>query len=351
MFLANAIITPFLNITGDWEMKKNVLRLSFSNRNIQAIFCILILTLLGCSTPGGVKLNPSEIRNMNTQVKEPQQYILGPGDVIRIKFLYSPELNIDSVTIRPDGKISMPLVGDVHAEGLGLEEFNEQLTVKYYKRLGYSLETYTLGIGDTLSIKLLYNNELNSDVKVRPDGKISLPLIDEVMVAGQTPSQLKTLVTNKYAKKLDSEEMPEVTVIVQDFKIPELNVSLVSSASQIVFIGGEVNQPRVINMQGPMKILNAITLAGGTSKNASVDSITLIRYSDPGVANVHLLDLNQVLAGKIPDVVLKPYDIVYVPQMPIAKTDIFMQRIWRIIPTNFLFSFPYNLNPTVKISN
>ncbi len=288
---------------------------------------------------------------MNTQVKEPQRYFLGPGDVIGIKFLYSPELNIDSLTIRPDGKVSMSLVGDVHAEGLALEELNERLTIKYYKKLGYSLKTYTLGIGDTLSIKLLYNSELNSDVKVRPDGKISLPLIDEVVAAGQTPSQLKALIRDQYAKKLDSEEMPEVTVIVQDFKIPELNVSLVSSASQIVFVGGEVNQPRVINMKGPMKMLNAITLAGGVSKNASVDSITLIRYSDPDVANVHLLDMNLVLAGETPDVVLKPYDIVYVPQMPIAKTDIFMQRIWRIIPINFLFSFPYNLNPTVKVSN
>jgi protein involved in polysaccharide export with SLBB domain len=311
-----------------------------------------MLAFLGCSTPSGVKLNLSEIRDMNSQVKVHQRYILGYGDIISIKFLYNPELNNDTVTIGPDGKISMHLIGEVHAEGLTLKKLNTLLTEEYYKTLGYSLDTYTLGIGDTLSIKLLYNSELNSEVKVRPDGKISLPLIDEVMVAGKTPSQLKALVTDKYAKKLDVEETPEVTIMLQDCKIPKLIVSLMNSASQIVYTVGEVNQPKVLNMIGPMKVLQAIALSGGANNNAKLDSIILIRYSNSNAATAHLLDMNQVLAGKIPDVNLKPYDIVFVPKTSMAKTDIFMQRIWRMIPTQFLFSFPYNLNSSeITVTN
>ncbi len=330
-------------------MKKNLLRLRYTTMGIHVSFAIMMLAFLGCSTSGGVKLKPSKIRDMNSQVKTTQQYVLGCGDVISIKFLYNPELNNDTVTIGPDGKISIQLVGEVHAEGMTLTKLNALLTEKYYKTLGYSLNTYTLGIGDTLSIKLLYNSELNSDVKVRPDGKISLPLIDEVVVAGKTPSQLEALVTNKYAKKLDSGETPEVTIIVQDFKIPELNVSLISSASQIVYIVGEVNQPRMLNMTGPMKVLQAIALSGGTNNNASLDSIILLRYSAPNTATAHLLNMNQVLAGKIPDVNLKPYDIVFVPKTSMAKTDIFMQRIWRMIPVQALFSFPYRLDSESEV--
>jgi len=330
-------------------MEKNVLRIWYKNKCIQISFAILTLIFFGCSTPSGLKLNPSEIRDMNSEIKSPQQYILGYGDIISIKFLYNPELNNDAVTIGLDGKISMHLIGEIHAQGLTLPKLNTLLTKKYYKKLGYSLDTYTLGIGDTLSTKLLYNSELNSEVKVRPDGKISLPLINEIMVAGKTPSQLETLVTHRYAEKLESEDIPEITIIVQDFKIPQLNVSLVKSASQIVYIVGEINQPKVMNMTGPMKVLQAIALSGGVNNNARLDSIVLIRHSKTDDATAYLLDMNQVLAGEIPDVDLRPYDIVFVPKTSMAKTDIFMQSIWHMIPPNILFSFPYNLNPDSKV--
>ncbi len=331
-------------------MKKNFLSLRYGNKVFQMCVCIFILVLTGCATPGGVRLNPTDIKDLNSRVKPPPQYNIGAGDVISVRFPYNPELNNDTIIVSPAGNISMPLVGEIHAEGLALSKLNTLLTEKYYKALGYSLDgNYTLGIGDTLSIKLLYNSELNSDVKVRPDGKISLPLIDEIDVAGKTPSQLKAEIAKQYLQKLKADEPPEVTVIVLNFKTPELNVSLMNSASQIVFVGGEVQQPKVVNISGSMKILNAITMAGGTNNNAGLDSIILIRYSDSDTPNAHLLDMNQVLAGKIPDVVLKPYDIIYVPKDSISQADIFMQHIWRILPTSFVFSFPYNLNPESEV--
>jgi len=86
---------------------------------------------------------------------------------------------------------------------------------------------YIIQAGDQLDIKFFYNPELNDSVTVRPDGKISLQLVDEVQAAGQTPAQLDDFLTEKYAKEL---RKPVITVIVKSF------------ASQRVYVGGEVNR-------------------------------------------------------------------------------------------------------------
>jgi protein involved in polysaccharide export with SLBB domain len=139
-------------------------------------------------------------------------------------------------------------------------------------------------------------------------------------------------------------------VIVEDFKVPELSLSLARSASQIVYVGGEVQQPKVVTINGPIRILNAVMMAGGTKDSARLDSVILIRYTDFNTPNVHLLDVNQVLRGELSDVWLKPYDIVYVPKTSIASADVFMQHIWKILPVNFTFTFPYVLNRESEVT-
>jgi polysaccharide biosynthesis/export protein len=309
----------------------------------------LAFVLGGCASSKIKRLDAPAVTEMNTQIKEPPKYVISPGDLICLRFLYSPELNDDEIIIGPDGNISLQLVGEVHAAGLTLTELKEVLTEKYYKTLGYSREAYTLGIGDAISIKLLYNHDLNSDVKIRPDGKISLPLIGEIVTAGLTPAELEKFLTDKYTQKLDPEQTPEVTVIVQEFKVPELNVSLLASASQVVYVGGEVTHPRMINITSPMKMLNAITMAGGMNYNAKSSSVVLIRYNNAETAEAYLVDMNKVAKGKAPDIMLQAYDIIFVPKTSMASADLFMQHIWHMLPTNILFSFPYNLNPNTEV--
>jgi protein involved in polysaccharide export with SLBB domain len=333
----------------DKKMKKHLLSLCSAGMGMLTVCCLLVLALGGCSSPEVKRLDSPAIMEMNSQIKEPPKYLLSPGDLICLRFLYSPELNDDEVIIGPDGNISLQLVGEVHAAGLTLAELNETLTERYYKALGYSREAYTLGVGDAISIKLLYNHELNSDVKIRPDGKISLPLIGEIVTAGMTPAALEAFLTDKYAQKLNPEETTEVTVIVQDFKIPQLNVSLLASASQVVYIGGEVNHPKMINITSPMKMLNAITMAGGINNNAKTNSIVLLRYNNTDIADAYLVNLSKVAKGKAPDITLQAYDIVFVPKTSMAKADLFMQHIWHMLPTNIIVSFPYNINPDTEV--
>ncbi len=88
---------------------------------------------------------------------------------------------------------------------------------------------YLIQPGDGLSIKFFYNPELNDDVVVRPDGKISLQLIDEVQASGKTPSQLDQELTQLYSAEL---KKPAITVIMRSF------------GGQQIFVGGEVGKPQ-----------------------------------------------------------------------------------------------------------
>jgi len=289
-----------------------------------------------------------------------EKYTLGVGDTITIKFLYNSNLN-DEVKIRPDGKISLHLIGEVKAAGVTLAELDTLITPKYYNILGYSMETYTLGVGDIISVKLLYNNELNDEIKIRPDGKISLALIGEIKAAGLTPAQMEFMLTDKYSKQLDSQEMPkvtvnvkisklpELTVNVKDFRLPELAVTLKEAASQAIYIAGEVFQPGMITIRGTLRALEAMIRAGGARDTAELDSVILIRYNGTQKPDVYSISLNKVISGKSPDVILKPYDIVYVPKTFITQLDLFMQHIYRILPVSVVFSLPYNLNPKTEI--
>ena len=340
-------------------MAKGLVCFKFKKLLIFIIFFSGMLALFACQSNMGVELKSSDILNMNIQ-SDPKDYVLGCGDVITIKFLYNSNLN-DEVTIGPDGKISLHLIDQVKAAGLTIPELDSLLTAKYYKVLGYSMETYTLGVGDIITVKLLYNNELNDEVKIRPDGKISLALIGEIKAAGLTPAQLESMLTDKYSKQLDSQEMPkvtvnvkdvklpELTVNVKDFRLPELAVMLKESPSQVIYIGGEVAQPGMLTIRGTVKMLDAMIRVGGARNSAELNNVILIRYNGSQKPDVHSISLNKVLSGKSPDVILKPYDIVYVPKNVITELELFMQHLYRILPVSVVFSFPYNLNPKSEI--
>ena len=123
-------------------------------------------------------------------------------------------------------------------------------------------QEYFIQPGDQLDIKFFYNPELNETVSVRPDGKISLQLVDDVQAAGLTPSQLDEYLTNKYAKEL---RKPVVTVIV------------ISFSGQVVYVGGEVNTPGLIDLSAGMSPLQAVINAGGFRETAMPQGAIVIR--------------------------------------------------------------------------
>ncbi|MBI5577867.1 MAG: polysaccharide biosynthesis/export family protein [Deltaproteobacteria bacterium] len=172
---------------------------------------------------------------------------------------------------------------------------------------------YLVQPGDSLDIKFFYNPELNESVSVRPDGYISLQLVDEVLVAGLEPRQVDDLLTERYSREL---KKPVITVIVRSF------------AGQQVFVGGEVGQQGLIAMPTGLTALQAVMQAGGF-KNTAQPSETVVIRKGPDNRPVPLqVDLNRVLDGSTnaQDFKLQPSDVVYVPKSPIAKANQFVNQ-------------------------
>jgi polysaccharide export outer membrane protein len=171
---------------------------------------------------------------------------------------------------------------------------------------------YVIQPGDQLDIRLFYNPELNEAVTVRPDGKISLQLLDDVQAAGLTPAELDGVLTKKYAREL---KQPVVTVIVRSF------------SGQRVYVGGEVNKPGLIDLTTGMTALQAVINAGGFRETAKPENAIVIRKGRDERPFPVRVDLNEALYGKNrADFQLQPYDIVYVPKTFIAKANKFVNE-------------------------
>jgi polysaccharide biosynthesis/export protein len=316
-----------------------------SSRLVWVALPLAAALLTACaSEPKGPVLDREAIVALNGSASAP--YRLMAGDRIAVRFVYNETLD-DEVTIPPDGRLSLRLVGEVQAAGLTPPELGRTLTQAYAASLGTESDRYVLGIGERLSIKSYYYERLNEDVVVRPDGKISLQLIDEIQAAGLTPSQLRSAINKRFAQYLD---VPDVSVIVRDFKRPEVTVSLREASGQRVYIGGEVRQPGVLPLQTGATLLAAALHAGGPLKSARLDNVALLRHETQQAPALYFINLRAILQGQTPDVALRPLDVIYVPQTGAAETATFLtQNIYNLIPPQFLFTLGYELNNDVSI--
>jgi polysaccharide export outer membrane protein len=184
------------------------------------------------------------------------------------------------------------------------------------------LPEYKLQVGDTLSIKFYRNPELDQTVAIRPDGKISLPFLDDIMCAGLTPAQLDQEITKRFVGEL---AVPDITVIVTEL------------GGHKVYVDGEVFKPSMVQLSGGMTMLNAISSAGGFRPEAIRTQVILIRRDAGGEPVGHAVNLKQVIFGQKPegDVLLKPYDIVYVPRSKIANANLWVKQYIRdMLPIN-----------------
>ena len=168
---------------------------------------------------------------------------------------------------------------------------------------------------DTKGQTDFYNflHRLNETVTVRPDGKISLQLVDEVQAAGLTPSKLDDMLTQKYSSEL---KKPMITVIVKSFE------------GQRIYVGGEVNRQGLITIAGNMTPLQAVLNAGGFKETASPESAIIIRKGPENKPVPIAMNLDEAMHGKSgsADFLLQPDDVVYVPKSAIAKANKFVNQ-------------------------
>ena len=158
---------------------------------------------------------------------------------------------------------------------------------------------YVIGAQDVLDISVWKEPELTRAVPVRPDGKISMPLLNDVQAAGRTPLQLAADITAGLKKFMTD---PQVTVIVTTIN------------SQRVFILGEVNRAGAYPLLPNMTVLQALSSAGGFTIYANLKKIYVLRIED-GKQVKHPFNYKDVLAGKAADqnIIVKAGDTIVVP--------------------------------------
>lgn len=157
---------------------------------------------------------------------------------------------------------------------------------------------YIVGEGDVLHINVWKETEISQSVVVRPDGNISLPLVNEIAVAGLTPRQIQQLVTDKLKAVLTN---PQVTVTVTEVR------------SKMVYITGEVTHPGAYSVASPLNVLQLIARAGGLNEWANRKNIYILRSGDK--KNRLHFNYKEVVKGKNSEqnIFLQPGDTVVVP--------------------------------------
>ncbi|MCF6209975.1 MAG: polysaccharide export protein [Gammaproteobacteria bacterium] len=162
---------------------------------------------------------------------------------------------------------------------------------------------YIIGPGDTLEIFVWRNSEVSNSVTVRPDGKISTPLVEDLQAAGMTPTELARNVEAELAKYLKE---PLVTVIMRGF---------VGPYSQQIRVVGEAAAPRVLSYRENMSVLDVMIAVGGLTEFASGNKAMIVREVD-GKRQQFVVRLDDLIRdGDISaNVPVLPGDILIIPE-------------------------------------
>lgn len=162
-----------------------------------------------------------------------------------------------------------------------------------------ALEEYRIGAEDTLQISVWRNEAMSKTIPVRPDGMISLPLLNDVKAAGLTPSELQKILVAKLAEYMPN---PEVSVILTDVR------------SYKVSVIGEVRKPARYELKSWTTVLDVLALAGGFTEFAARGRIVVLRPNGAIIKSIQF-NYNKVVSagGEQENFYLRPGDIVLVP--------------------------------------
>lgn len=186
---------------------------------------------------------------------------------------------------------------------------------------------YRITRGDELQLRFFYTPELNLQATVRSDGRVSLPLVGEVVVEGLTIAELTAMVERLLA--------PQV-------KRPQLAVNVQAAQTQRVFVGGEVGKPGMQPLLGPLTVLQAVMVAEGMKDTAMPQQVLLLRRGAQGQRQVLRVDLDAAMSGRdlAGDVPLQAFDVVVVPRSGIADVGRWVDLyIRRVLPVSLGFNY------------
>lgn len=158
-------------------------------------------------------------------------------------------------------------------------------------------DEYHVAAGDKLRIEVYKDPQLSQSVQVRPDGKITMPLIGDIEATGRTPIEVRDAIAKSLKEYVTN---PTVTVIV------------VEATLATAYVMGEVNHPGAVTLQAPLTIMQALALAGGLKDFADAKNIRVLRKASWGVETISFNYKDAMKSSRAP-IYLRAGDTVVVP--------------------------------------
>ncbi|MBI4962953.1 MAG: polysaccharide biosynthesis/export family protein [Desulfomonile tiedjei] len=264
-------------------------------------------------------------------------YKLDTLDKISIKFILDPQLNED-VTIRPDGMITLQAIGEIQAAGLTPQELAKRIEQRFVEAKIFSKDESR---GDLKNYRLVTVHVLNFYEKinklvgglttltggsqtsfiVKPDGTIDLPLLKErILCAGHTVPDVERTVNRLYRNGT-------LEHVVASMKLS-------AARSRKFYVLGEVGSQGAFDITQPITILHALAMAGGPRPDtADLTSVILVSKDIHGKPIGRRVDLKRILdVGDMGQAILvKPYDVIFVPKTYIRDLRIFMDQYLSVV--------------------
>ena len=254
-------------------------------------------------------------------------YRLTSGDELDIKIIDAPQYD-QTVKVRPDGKVDLSVIGALAAAGRSPEELQAEVRERYQALAGADQQReYLIHANDELEIKFPFYQQLDDQMRVRPDGKIQVQLAGTLQAEGLSPEELKLELRQRYMPYLKE---PELTVIVRSATSQAIRtatgtarggmsglqpiVSLRSFQTPQVFVTGEVARAGMLAYTPGLTLLQALAEAGGHLPSGDVTKIVILRKTADQTAQLLRPGLTRTYrAAPTLDVMLQPYDVLLVP--------------------------------------
>jgi polysaccharide export outer membrane protein len=290
-------------------------------------------------------------------------YRISPGDVIAVSYFARPRGNghdalyrlnnqdvlsisvtgqetyAADVSVRPDGWISFYLIGELFARGETVSGIREKITEKVAEVMPGAEVTVMLRSGNSLSKEFLNTLRSNTDLgstrimQVRHDGRVTFPLVGEVLAMGKTLAELSMEVEAKYDRVFS--------------KGISLALNLNSSSEGKIAVLGEVRNPGRYTIVTPVSPFFALAMAGGALYSGAKSQVVVVKRRPDGRVDWHVVNLD-IDSGRPlgPEIALAPQDMLLVPRSGVANLNLFVEQyLRRMTPVPSNLGFGYNLTP------
>ncbi|MCX7011163.1 MAG: polysaccharide biosynthesis/export family protein [Candidatus Sumerlaeota bacterium] len=259
------------------------------------------------------RLRPGDVVEVTYQTlyeSNPEEYTLEIGDQLLVEVLYNPDLT-RTATVRPDGRITLPLVGDHYVLGKTTTQIDQELQLIYGRyvkapEVHVAVQKFNSRVDEILAAMAPLSTGQRRTEPVRPDGRITLPLIGDVNAAGYSVKEIAEDVQKRYTKAARGLRA-------------DLGLSAVVAPQ--VYVMGRVKTAGAFPINGRITAAQAITLAGDALDDGDLERVVLVKHGVYAEPTSYLLNVKKMLReGRLEtDVMVEANDLVYVPKMGLPQ--------------------------------